>query len=646
MSDWKSRARVVGDAEVPKAPESDWKSRAIPVSAKDVFENNEPSRDQMIEELRQSQKQYTPGKTAWENFRNAAVFGGRAGLEGLGAGLGMAQMYPYLPENMSFSEKMDAILKAGKEEAAAARKESREELEAMSAQNPKAALFGKVAGIAGTAPLGGLSARGLLTMGAIGGAGEAASSAESPSEAALDVVLGAGGSLIGGKTLEGLGIGASGLARGLRGGIQASEGGLAGATGEAIGQGMRKLGIPQAAETIGGGIASAGKTVAEKAGKGALKVASGLTGVSENEIKAFANQSEKVLDLAKTFKDDTLGMVDNFRRKVSTNIGLAKARINESIGSELANSTKRLSTEPVLAELQLVKSKLHPKLHAEEIAEIDDIVNMVQSLGKDVSASEMNMLKRKLQDMGRSGYVKNGKIFSPGTEVTNAAKQAARKSRLLLDEAEPGVRAANRQLEQLHKIEDTMNPNLLKEGAAPASVLGAGAGSDKRSLRTLQRLGEFTGTPVAEEAANIAAARTFGSPEFLPTYSTGKALAGVAAGAGLGYMAEGKEGALAGAALTSPMALKYAILTGKIPASVLRAVPSFTGKITDEVVEQAFKKLGGTVASRGGQSLANTLSEYLREKEKKKEFDYGNKTYISPKQAQDMFLNPKPVKEE
>lgn len=44
-------------------------------------------------------------------------------------------------------------------------------------------------------------------------------------------------------------------------------------------------------------------------------------------------------------------------------------------------------------------------------------------------------------------------------------------------------------------------------------------------------------------------------------------------------------------------------------------------------------------------SILQTLEQYQTEKEKKKEFEFGNQTYISPDQARDMFLNPKPVKE-
>jgi hypothetical protein len=176
-------------------------------------------------------------------------------------------------------------------------------------------------------------------------------------------------------------------------------------------------------------------------------------------------------------------------------------------------------------------------------------------------------VKQFLQDEATSAYRNPGES-SLGTKAANAAKSAAAKARLLVNQAEPQVARANDELANLHDIEDTMNSSLITEGKSEHGLVSAGSDGNERNALALKKLGSATGTNMIGEAEKLAAMKQFGSPKLMANmagaHSIGRiGLGGLIGGAVGQHEGEGFiPGALMGAALTSPAAIKVAIDSG------------------------------------------------------------------------------------
>ena len=194
--------------------------------------------------------------------------------------------------------------------------------------------------------------------------------------------------------------------------------------------------------------------------------------------------------------------------------------------------------------------------------------------------------------MADSSYGKPGQIFSIGSEAANAAKSGAAKARQLIDVAEPGVTEMNAKLSKLHDIENNINKNIIKPGKPEAALMSAGSGGNARNVKSLDQLGEFTGTPMLEEAQILAAMRTFGNAKYLPVDTTGKSLTRMGVGTAGGFLLGGPVGAAVGAASTSPATLKGAIDLGNLASKGLSKLPDVPMKqqLYQSLIQKSLEK--------------------------------------------------------
>lgn len=358
---------------------------------------------------------------------------------------------------------------------------------------------------------------------------------------------------------------------------------------EAAGGAAAEIGSQAAGKAMGLiSKSKAGQFVGSKIGKGLAKVGEAFTGVPENEIKTYAAHADEIKAMAKSSDNSTAEAADQLRSKFADSIDATRKQMNEQISSSLSGSTKLVESKPIIESLNSAKANINPKLYPEQTSQIDDLIEKVSSLAnKDgkLTVKSAHEIKTFLQDEASAAYRYPGQS-TLGTQSANAAKRAAATARNIVNEAEPSVLQANSKLAELHDIEDTMNSNLVREGKPEAGLLAAGSGGNPRSAKSLQRLGEATGSDMLSDAEKLAAMRTFGSPKLMAVDTTGKAAGRMGLAAGLGYLAGHAPGAVAATALTSPAALRTAIDTGRLTKAMLQN-PRIRAAMGEQAVSMA-----------------------------------------------------------
>ncbi len=307
------------------------------------------------------------------------------------------------------------------------------------------------------------------------------------------------------------------------------------------------------------------------------KLGSALSGVAESLVENYAKRTDFVNKIIRENGGDMTAAADQVRTELSAGIQGAKQKLNGQISSTLADSSPDPvhSIQPLIDKLEAAKSKLNPNLKADAVKEIDDIIAKITTEASQsnadglVNASQLYQIKQFLNESSSSAYNKGGQIFTRASESARAAKDAAGAARATLRTAAPEISQADAQLSRLHSIESRLNRNLLAPGKPDGAFMAAGAGTNPRNAANLRALEEVSGVPVMQRAKDLATAREFANPSVLPSDFTGKALARMAVGAGVGGYLDGKEGAAIGGALASPMGIKVAVNT----ANVAKRIP-------------------------------------------------------------------------
>lgn len=330
-------------------------------------------------------------------------------------------------------------------------------------------------------------------------------------------------------------------------------------------------------------------------GKGVSKVAEAFTGVPDQQIRTYWNQTKEVNKLIKDSGGDITVAADQVRTKLQDGIRQTRQQLSAKISKalEAAPKEKTISIQPVLEKLNEWKGKLNPNYKSDAISQIDDMILKIQKANPDgmTNIQGLQEMKMFLQDEGSSAFYKGGQIFTKAREAEIAAKNASTEALNILNPLAPEIRQANGQLSQLHTIEKNLNKNLLAPGKPDAAIIAAGSGSNNRNTAALNRLGKLTGQDPVGEAQKLASAKTFANPPLMPMDTTGKAALRTGAGYAIGKAAStftnipGLE--YVAAALTSPTTLKLAINAGKIPVDIIK---KFTGasELTDDVILKAY----------------------------------------------------------
>lgn len=341
--------------------------------------------------------------------------------------------------------------------------------------------------------------------------------------------------------------------------------GVVGATAEMGGQALSK-GIQAAANS------PLAKKVGQKIGSGAARVGEALTGVPKNEIKAYAKHADEINDMAKSADYDAQEMADQLRGKFNDAIQIHRQQLNGRISNALKTNGGAIQSQPIIDALQTAKANINPRRYADQVGQIDEMIQEVNSssVNGNIPLADAHDLKEWLRSFAKGTYQKAGQIFQTGDKAAGAAKHGASVARKAIDKVAPEVASGNAGLSRLHDIEDVMNKNLFTEGKTAASLYAAGSGGNPANAKVLRQIGDETGVNMLGQAEKMAAARTFGKPQFMPIDSNGKAVGRMALG-GLGGAVLGipggpatmAAGAAIGGAVASPAALKFAIDGGR-----------------------------------------------------------------------------------
>lgn len=330
------------------------------------------------------------------------------------------------------------------------------------------------------------------------------------------------------------------------------------------------------------------------------KVASTLTGVPEKEIATYLKEHKEVEKLISEYGSDMSGAVDKTKETINNAVKAKRIELSGKIEKGLAEKgSVVVDANPVIKRLEEAKSKLNKTYKGDDIAVIDAEINRLRSVADEsgnVLLADLYAAQKNFQEMGKGAYLKQGQMISAGDAAQKAMVGAGAEARKIVNAAAPEIAEANNSFSAMHRIEKSMNRNLIKEGGSDAALLAAGAGPNRQS-RTLGLLGKAVDKDLVSEAEKLASAKRFANPEILPVDPTGKSLTRMAVGSGLGLLAGGVPGVPAGLVLTSPAALKVAIKGSKALEETVRKVLKLApgAKITEKDVEQ-FSKVMQSVA--------------------------------------------------
>lgn len=300
--------------------------------------------------------------------------------------------------------------------------------------------------------------------------------------------------------------------------------------------------------------------------------------------------------MIRAYGDNVPEAADTIRQGFQTSIRAKRAELGKQIEKTLESlpDEKVIDATPIIGELQKVQGRLNETLRLEEVKQIDELVGRIQAVaGEEMrfTPRELNEVKRFLQDRGAAAFLKDGQIFVPGKEAQIAAKNASRVARQTLNTISPTIAQTNNDLQKLHLIEEKINKNLIAPGKSEAGLLSAGSGVNPRNVKNLERLEEATGAPIMHQAEVLSATKRFADPGLSAMDTTGKAVERMAKASIIGLGAGGVTGAAVAAALTSPMALKLAIQSGRIPIEGFKALTGGLGAVTEATVDIAYRSL-------------------------------------------------------
>jgi hypothetical protein len=514
-------------------------------------------------------------------FQEGATLGFRPAIAGVAGAAGAATGSFDVTEGLPLSERLSKAGSAAKQAFFDARKEAVEEQDRAQAAHPHLSKALNLGGSLLTVPL--IPAKGLIgaiKLGSITGLGNAASTATDLKGAVTDIGTGA--------ALGALTFGAA----------------------KRVGKGLKALGETR----VGQEVKTLGSVLLDFPRKAGIKIGNVLTGVPEKEIETYATQTEKVNQMIANSGGDITAASDQVREKLSKGIQSTKQKLNTQISKalEAAPQDPIIPVSPVLEKLQAFKGKLNPNTQAEAVSQIDEMISTVSKEAKDglVNVKSLQDIKNFLQEKGQRAFLKGGQIFSPANEAQVAAKQASSETLKILNPLAPEIAAANKQLSQLHRIESSLNKNLIAPGKPEAALLGAGSGANVRNRAMLRRLGEMTGQDALGEAERLAAVKRFGNPSWSPADTTGKSMFRFATGSALGYSAAGPVGAAIGGAMTSPAALKAAINAGQIPLGVIAKLTGGVKSLNDNTVGKLYNFLKTEAGQRALAGMLGNQAEY------------------------------------
>ncbi len=150
------------------------------------------------------------------------------------------------------------------------------------------------------------------------------------------------------------------------------------------------MGVPEGmagemgGQVLGKGLSAAaktpvGKALIDKAGTAGAKVGELFTGVPEQEIKTYAKNAPEINTISAENDHNAQDIADQVRAKVNETIQTHRKGLNDQISTALegASKEKNVDVTPVIRALEAQRAKLDPKLHAEDIADVNELIKRV-----------------------------------------------------------------------------------------------------------------------------------------------------------------------------------------------------------------------------------------------------------------------------
>lgn len=383
--------------------------------------------------------------------------------------------------------------------------------------------------------------------------------------------------------------------------------------------------LPKGAESLDF-IGRAAKKIPTVTGTTA-KTIEAFTGIPAKPVERFMTDRRGSMAAMEAGGGDIQEAADVMRNDFMGYIKKAKTvyakKVENLVDKAVAKDpTPKIDINEIIDTLEAHRDKLIPQHDMGAIAEINQIIDNVKSgaipgqlrplippskkaiqsgqlpLGRApelVNEYYLNSTKKYLQAEADSAYMKPGQIFlnKPlSQQAAVAAQHAASVARRSLNKAVPGVEEANNQLHLLHIQENVMNRNILAEGKPAASLIAAGS-ENSRNRKVLSKINEVVQDSVNPEidmvadAERLAAGSYFYKPQILPVDSTGKSAARMGLGAGVGYLAAEllslphKTASVVASMFASPLVVKAAIDTGRLPVQLVKSLGVGVKRIED-----------------------------------------------------------------
>ncbi len=352
------------------------------------------------------------------------------------------------------------------------------------------------------------------------------------------------------------------------------------------------------------------------------KLGETFTGVPAEVTKRYQKDGPEILQRYREAGGSLPAAADEVRKGVQDAIGNFKNKQNKNIegAQRLASTEKDIDASSAINILEDHKLRLNKDLQDTSIEQIDEVIQKIKKATRDgntnISEADLIAAVDVLQNIARKGRAyKDGEIFKDATKAASAAQSAAADLRNIRNDKLPGVADPFRQLENLHRIEDNINPNLIKPDTPDGALFAAGSRENARNYEKINSLGELVDYDFKGKASELPVMRHFADPKFLPTDPTGKSVARMAL-AGLGTAAATIMGlnpvvaTIISGAITSPAALKLAIDTGRIPANILKAI---TGHVSD-FSKAEIDAIYATLKAFEVENSRNRMMEHIKKK--------------------------------
>lgn len=288
------------------------------------------------------------------------------------------------------------------------------------------------------------------------------------------------------------------------------------------------------------------------------------------------------------------------RISLAKNIGLSEKessainQLQESIVSLKSQSKGKPTTsvikDPLTGNLTKRTVKVNSELTNRRIQEAQDALDILQKKADNVTVKNLHDLHQDSNEFSVNFFqntFEGGKPAPP--KAVRAVGLTTGETRKLLRTHAPEITEANQQLSRIHKLRAQANKSLFKVGSPEAGLLRAGENEASRERNALRLLGKLTGDDFVGKSEDLATFGTFAKPTALG--GSGRIEGSIRRGAATASPALANPAQIVAIGIQSPKILKGLIQAGNFSVKSIRKITGAAGKITDDVIELAYRKI-------------------------------------------------------